>query len=94
MQVLGSAEGGYELDYGDDDITINPHKLQDFELDNNLFLEEEPSYTYLTVYSVKPEIARNLAKLGRPLASRRKPSRKEKPNKFWKNLFIPTWFSQ
>ena len=99
LKGFGSAEPrGYQVNYGNVDITIDPQNLKDFGDNKNVFPDETPSYTYFSVYSIKPEMARNLANLGRPF---RKPvgvpsqsSSKNNPNKFWKNFIIPSWFSQ
>ena len=83
------------------EIITNPHNLMP-SAQNKLFiqkkevLDRKPSFTYVEFFTIKPEIAKNLALLGRPFrrprGNGRKSLAKEKTNKYWKSQIIPAWF--
>ena len=59
-------------------------------------LDRKPSFTYVEFFTIKPEIAKNLALFGRPFrrprGNGRKSFSKEKTNKYWASPIIPAWF--
>merc|ERR1711936_331955 len=96
--ILNSRLGGYPDGDGDFEIVIIPQKLESRQ--NKIIMskknvdDESPNYTYVNVFSIKPEMARNLAIFGRPFRSsvrdRSKSSTKNEQNK-WRGLDIPAW---
>ena len=60
-------------------------------------VDRKPSFTYVEFFTIRPEIAKNLALFGRPFRrprgeNGRKSLAKEKSNKFRKSQIIPAWF--
>ena len=81
------------------EIVIKPHHLME-SAQNQLFLEKKelvdrkPSFTYVEFFTIRPELAKNLALFGRPFrrprgGNGRKSLAKDKSNKYG---MIPAWF--
>ena len=72
------------------EIIINPHNLMEsgqnkLVIQKKEVLDRKPSFTYVEFFTIKPEIAKNLALFGRPFrrprGNGRKLFSKEKTNK-------------
>ena len=83
------------------EIIINPHSLMESGhikpfIQKKEVLDRKPTFTYVEFFTIKPEMAKNLALLGRPFrrprGNGRKSLSKEKTNKYWKSQIIPAWF--
>ena len=82
------------------EIIINQHSMEASQSKRFIQKKEElngkPSFTYVGFFTIKPEMAKNLALFGRPYrkprGNVRKSLTKEKTNKYWKSKILPTWF--
>ena len=84
------------------EIIIKPHNLMESG-QKQLFLEKQeveerkPSFTYVEFFTIRPEMAKNLALFGRPFrrprgGNGRKSLAKGKSNKYRKSQIIPALF--
>ena len=83
------------------EIIIKPHNSMESGQDKRFIqkkevLDRKPSFTYVGFYTIKPEMAKNLALFGRPFRKPRGNGRKSpvkgKTNKYWTSKIIPAWF--